>query len=53
MKGSFFCCYYESAFFVSEHYPCNASGGVGLDGFLLLGLWRVTMKVTGVNVILT
>ncbi len=38
MKVLFFCCYYESAFFVSQHYRCNATDGVGLDGFLLLVL---------------
>ena len=38
MKGLFFCCYYESAFFGSENYACNATGGVGLEDFLLLGV---------------
>jgi len=33
-----FCCYYESAFFGSQRYPCNTSGGLGLDDFILLGI---------------
>ncbi|MDE0553616.1 MAG: hypothetical protein OXI24_05335, partial [Candidatus Poribacteria bacterium] len=40
MKGLFFWCYYESAFFVSQRYPCKATCGVGLEGFLLLGLLK-------------
>ena len=36
MKALFFCCYYESTFFVSQNYRCNANGGVSLDGDLVI-----------------
>ena len=41
MKGAFFGCYYESEFLGSRNYRCNATGGLGLGGnLLLLGFWE-------------